>query len=234
MTQYGSRIERLGSGLALAEVVADLVAVAVTDGLRQHRHASLVFSGGGTPAIYLPRVALLTLPWDRVRVLLSDERWVGEDSPYSNTAMLRRLLLSRPGPAQADFIAFKNAALTASDGLSTARAGLPPLAEPHRLVLLGMGNDGHIASLFPGTPRLAELLAPENTERIVAVSAPAAASPHLERISLTLAEIMRSERVVLVLQGAAKLQVLERAWTSADPLRTPVVALGDVEVLWSP
>lgn len=58
--------------------------------------------------------------------------------------------------------------------------------------------------------------------------------PKIERISLTLAEIKRSERVVLVLPGEAKLEVLKRAWQSAGALQTPVVALGEVEVLWCP
>ena len=111
---------------------------------------------------------------------------------------------------------------------------MPPLDQRYDLVLLGMGDDGHFASLFPGTPRLAELLSLDNAERVVAVPPPTTANPAIERISLTLAEIRRSERVVLVLQGAPKLEVLKRAWQSADALQTPVFALGDVEVLFCP
>jgi 6-phosphogluconolactonase len=111
---------------------------------------------------------------------------------------------------------------------------LPAVDRRYDLALLGMGNDGHFSSLFPGTPRLAELLSLDNRERVVAVPPPTTASPAIDRISLTLAEIRRSDRVVLVLQGAAKLEVLKRAWQSADAMQTPVVALGDVEVLWCP
>ena len=231
---YCPRIERLKGTQALADAVAGVVAAAVTQGLQRCEYASLVLSGGGTPEIYLPHVASLALPWDRVRILLADERWVGGDSPHSNTAMLRRTLLSQPGPAQARYIPLKNDSPTAEEGLKQIRSGLPPLDQPYSLALLGMGNDGHFASLFPGTPRLAELLSPDNTERVAAIPAPTTASPYVERVTLTLAEIRRSERIVLVLQGGAKLEVLERAWQSADALAMPVFALGQVEVLWCP
>ena len=233
-TGYGLRIERLRSGEALADAVVGLVATAVSQGVQRHGRAGLIFSGGATPEIFLPQVGRLTLPWNRVSILLADERWVDEDSPHSNTAMLRRNLLSQPGPAEAHFIPLKNVAASAGDGVAVARSGLPPLDQRYDLVLLGMGDDGHFASLFPGTPRLAELLSLDNTERVVAVPPPTTAKPAIERISLTLAEIRRSERVVLVLQGAPKLEVLKRAWQSADALQTPVFALGEVEVLFCP
>ncbi len=233
-TVFSPRIERLRNTQALADAVAGLVAAAVLHGVQRHGRASLIFSGGGTPELFLPRIAGLDLPWNKVSILLADERWVDEDSPHSNTAMLRRTLLSQPGPARANYIPLKNASVSAAAGVAIVRSGLPPLDQQYDLVLLGMGNDGHFASLFPGTPHLAELLSPENTERVVAVPPPASADPKVERISLTLAEIKRSERVVLVLQGAAKLEVLNQASQSAYALQTPVCALGNIEVLWCP
>ena len=232
--QSGPRIERLASPAALADAVAGVVAASVSEALQRNDRASLVLSGGGTPEIYLPQVASLALSWGRLSILLADERWVDEDSPHSNTAMLRRTFLSKPGPSQATYIPLKNPSPTAADGLTSLRAALPALDQPYSLVLLGMGNDGHFASLFPGTPRLAELLSADNTERVAAIPAPTTASPHVERVSLTLAEIRRSERIVLVLQGTGKLDVLQRAWDAADALTMPVFALGEVEVLWCP
>jgi 6-phosphogluconolactonase len=231
---HGPRIERLKSPSALADAVAGLVAAAITQGLQRRGKANLVFSGGSTPEIFLPPLASLATDWAAVTIMLADERWVDEHSPMSNTAMLQRTLLTQPGPAKAHYISLKNGAATAAAGLGAARAALPPVSERYDLVLLGMGNDGHIASLFPGTPRLAELLSPLNSERVAAIPAPTTASPHVERISLTLAELKRSERVVLVLQGESKLDTLKRAWQLADPLQMPVYALGDVEVIWCP
>jgi 6-phosphogluconolactonase len=156
---------------------------------------------------------------------------VNESSADSNTAMLRRCLLSAPGPSRARYVALKNAAPTAALGVAEARAALPPPGEPYDLVLLGMGNDGHFASIFPGNPRLAELLSRGNEERVAAVPAPTTAQPAVERITLTLAELKRSERMVLVIQGQAK---LDRLRAANDAIATPVAALGDVEVFWSP
>jgi 6-phosphogluconolactonase len=215
----------------LAGRVAEAVRAAVLGAIAARGHANLVFSGGSTPEAFLPAVALLDLPWERVNVLLADERWVDESSADSNTAMLRRCLLSAPGPSRARYVALKNGALTAALGVAEARAALPPPGEPYDLVLLGMGNDGHFASIFPGNPRLAALLAPDNDERVAAVPAPTSAQPAVERITLTLAELKRSKRMVLAIQGQAKLDRLQAA---NDAMATPVAALGDVEVFWSP
>ncbi len=231
--QPSPQIMRQPTAAALAETVATIVADAVNAGITQRGHANLVFSGGSTPELFLPFVAALNLPWQQVNITLADERWVDEDSPYSNTAMLRRTLLQHTTPP-ANFIPLKNAAATAAAGAAAIRAGLPPIDQHYDLVLLGMGNDGHFASLFPGTPRLAELLSPTNTERIAAIPAPRTAAPAVERISMTLAELKRSERLVLVLQGETKLNVFKRAYSMADELQAPIVALGDVEVIWCP
>ena len=126
-TGYGPWIERLPSVAALAEAVAERVETAVSQGVRRQGRASLIFSGGGTPELFLPRVAGADVPWNKVNILLADERWVDGNSAYSNTAMLRRTLLTHAGPAQAKFVPLKNAAASATEGVETARSGLPPL-----------------------------------------------------------------------------------------------------------
>jgi 6-phosphogluconolactonase len=148
--------------------------------------------------------------------------------------MVRRCLLFHDGPAKARFVPLKNTALNASAGVAVARATLPALDDRYDLVLLGMGNDGHFASLFPRSAHLEDLLAPDNTERVAAVAPPDTATPRFERMTMTLAEIRRSDRVVLVLQSDAKREVLDRAWRVADPIVMPVFALGAVEVYWCP
>jgi 6-phosphogluconolactonase len=228
------RVTRFALAQDLAQAVARAVAAAVQSGVRARGRASLVLPGGSTPESFLPAVAALPIPWEKVDVLLADERWVGEDSPDSNAAMLRRHLLSAPGPSRARFVPLHNDAPTAALGVEAARAALPSSGQPYDLVLLGMGADGHFASLFPGSPRLAALLAPGNTERVAAVPAPASAAPAVERITMTLAELRRADRLVLVLQSQRKLDALAGAFAAGDPMRTPVVALDDPEVFWSP
>jgi len=218
---------------ALADAVAQLVSTAVKDGLAQRGRASLVLSGGGTPALFLPRVAALDLPWERVTITLADERWVDERSPHSNAAMIRRLLLARDGPARARFIPLYNGAASAREGVEQTRAALPAAEVPWDLVLLGMGEDGHFASIFPHAARTAELLAPDNAERVAAVPAPVTVPPPVARITMTLAELRRSSRLALVLQSQRKREVLAAAFAAGDPRETPVVALGAPDVLWS-
>jgi len=72
-TGCGPKIERLQNAQALADAVTALVKTAVLRGVQRHGHANLIFSGGGTPEIFLPRVACLSLPWDQVSIVLSDE-----------------------------------------------------------------------------------------------------------------------------------------------------------------
>jgi 6-phosphogluconolactonase len=230
----GPNVHAVADAAALAAEVARLVATAVRQGIERRGRATLVLSGGSTPEIYLPRVAELDLPWERVSITLTDERWVDETSPHSNAAAIRRLLLAHPGPSRARFIALQNPAATARAGIVAARAALPPADVPYDLVLLGMGGDGHFASIFPFAPRTASLLALHNEERLAAVPAPATALPAVERITMTLAELRRSERLVLVIQSADKRRALADAYAAGDPLAKPVVALGNVDVLWSP
>ncbi|HET7772525.1 MAG TPA: 6-phosphogluconolactonase [Burkholderiaceae bacterium] len=228
------RIERFKSVQALSDAVAGRVAGAVMQGVQARGAAQLVFSGGSTPEVFLPQVASLDLPWEKVTVMLADERWVDEDHPHSNAAMLRRTLLSHEGPSRAKFVPLKNNAPSAGAGVGALRAGLPSSLHRHDLVLLGMGNDAHFASLFPGTPGLAALLDPANTDRLVAIPAPTTAAPAIERISMTYAELMHARSVALVIQGQTKLTVLENALRGADPIATPAAALQDVDVLWCP
>jgi len=223
------RWRRFADREELAAEVATAVEAAVKRGVSRRGHASLVISGGSTPEAFLPGVARLELPWKQVSILLADERRVPEDSVHSNTAMLRRVLLSAPGPSRARFVS-----LIGSPDLASVRARLPQSDVPYDLVLLGMGSDGHFASLFPGSPRLAELLAPDNAERVATVPAPTTAKPAVERITMTLAELTRADRVVLVIQGQEKRAVLEEALAHGDRIATPVVALGGIEVFWGP
>lgn len=233
-TRHAPRITRFADAPSLARAVAKAVADAVRSGVVARGRASLVLSGGSTPEAFLPAVAALPLPWESVSILLADERWVDEHSPDSNSALVRRCLLAAPGPSRAWFVPLASAAATAAIGAVTARAALPPADEPYDLVLLGMGNDGHFASLFPANPRLATLLDPGNRERVAAVPAPATATPAVERLTMTLAELRRSNRLVLVIQSPRKLEALLAAYAGGNAMATPVVALGEVEVFWCP
>ncbi|MBL8524676.1 MAG: 6-phosphogluconolactonase [Betaproteobacteria bacterium] len=229
-----ARVSRCSSVADLAAAVAERFAVLIQQAIADRGRASIVLSGGRTPESYLSAIAAGALPWQRLDFFLSDERWVDEDSPYSNAALIRRALLARDGPSKAHFTAMKNSAATAASGVAAAVAALPPLEQHYDLALLGMGADGHFASLFPGMADLARWLESDNAERLVAVPAPSTAPPPIPRLSMTAAEIKRSRNIVLVLQGKEKMRVLEQAAIEGDVLALPVRALGEVEVIWCP
>ena len=228
------RLDRQPTIAGLADAVAAVFTNSVKQGIAARGRAAIVLSGGRTPEIYLPRLASLDLPWQQIIFFLSDERWVDESSPHSNAAMLKRVLLSHDGPSRSRFVPLWNAAANTEAGLKLARSSLSPIDEPYDLALLGMGGDGHFASLFPGMPLLSQWLSDDNTERLVAVPPPATAPPPIARASMTAAEIKRAARIVLVLQGQEKLRVLDMAMQAGASLELPVRALASVEAIWCP
>jgi len=228
------RLDRQPSIAGLAEAVSAVFAAAVMQGVAARGSAAIVLSGGRTPEVYLPRLAALDLPWQQITFFLSDERCVDESSAYSNAAMVKRLLLSHDGPSRARFVPLWNDAASAGLGLAGAQTSLLPPDRPYDLALLGMGTDGHFASLFPGMPLLAQWLGGDNAGRLAAVPPPTTAPPPIARVSMTAAELRRAVRIVLVLQGAEKLRVLNMAMQEGSSLELPVRALGSVEAIWCP
>jgi 6-phosphogluconolactonase len=196
-----------------ADAAAEAIAAAVAAGLSARGRASLVMTGGRTPGSIYDRLARLPLDWSRVWITLSDERCVPEDSPASNTRLLRERLLVG----------------------SAAGASLVPLGRvaemprPFDLVLLGMGEDGHVASLFPGNPALAEGMA----GRTPTVNVPAGqgVSPAEDRVSLSMPTLLDARQIVIFITGEAK-----RAMVQRDGLPVSAVLAGPapVRVIWSP
>lgn len=185
--------------------LADTLAGQLGDFLRRRERVSLAVPGGTTPGPVFDVLSGIDLDWARVTVLPTDERWVEEDSPRSNARLIReRLLVGRA--AAAEFVS-----LIADE--PTPEAALPALAEavrPHlplSVLLLGMGEDGHVASLFPGADRLAEALA-EAAPPVVAVRAPGVPEP---RVSLSAPVLRAALSVHLVITGAAKRAVVDAA-----------------------
>jgi 6-phosphogluconolactonase len=225
-------IRRFDNPAALCNAITEVADDALRSGVAQRGTASLVLSGGSTPALYLPQIAALDLPWDRVGTTLADERWVAPDHEWSNERFLQGHFFAHAPAARAGFVPLFTADAPLTDALGPRGDAVAALAHPYDLVLLGMGNDGHTASLFPGMPGLAQALNSENPTRLVAVPPPTTAAPAVPRISMTVAELQRSRRSLIVLQGTQKLETLERAWQSGDALRFPVRAMTNAQVFW--
>lgn len=169
--------------------------------------ASLVVSGGTTPAPIYAALAERPLDWDRVTILLSDERWVSPDDSASNEAMLRKTLLVSHAES-ATLLPMYDETLTPEERCDRLSTEISRLSLPFASCLLGMGADGHFASLFPDSSNLAEGLHGHST----AIAVHTAASEHL-RLSLTLATLLNSSEIVLVIFGDDK----RRVFDSDDP-----------------
>lgn len=220
---------------ALAQALAAHVAEALRARIASHGAASLAVSGGRTPARFLEVLSGAPLDWAKVTVTLVDERWVPETSDRSNAALVRTHLLRGPAAA-ARFIPLYTGAATPEDGLAAAHAALADLPRPLTVVVLGMGDDGHTASFFPGAATLAAAIDPRTDADLIAVHAPAAGEP---RITFTLGPLVGAQALFLHIEGAGKQAVLDAAREPGDPAERPIRAIllhspRPLDVLWCP
>jgi 6-phosphogluconolactonase len=221
------------------ETAAAALAARVAGGLREalqlRGKASLVVPGGRTPSALFRALRRWEMDWAHVQVTLSDERWVPESHVDSNAALVRRELLAEHAGG-ATLVPLHNGAPSAAAGADASWRDLAMLARPFDVVVLGMGEDGHFASLFPGSPRLADALDVRAPAACVAMRAPVAPT---DRISLNLAALKDARRLFLLVSGEGKRVLIESASQSAPEASLPVAALlalrqPEPEVYWAP
>jgi 6-phosphogluconolactonase len=218
-----------------ADAAAEAAAGALVAQLAPPGPRHLMVTGGRGPGPVYDRLARTDLDWSRVTVTLSDERFVATDAPESNEKLVRERLLRRHAAA-ATFVPLKGQGPTPADDAAAADAKVSDLL-PFYAALLGMGDDGHIASLFPSTPDVAALVSPDAERCVVGVEVPGLA-PYLPRISLTGRAIFASKLIVLLTSGTGKKALIERVQT--DPAFAPPIAAlirqtrTPVRLLWSP
>lgn len=195
-------IETYASTAALADACAHAVADLLRDGLERRGRASLVGTGGRSPAPTYDALSAMALDWARVIVTLSDERCVDPNSPDANVGQLRGHLL-KDRAAKARLLPLWPA--PEADALQALM--------PFDAVLLGMGEDGHVASLIPGMANLADGMTTDDL--LIDVEA-GVGKPPVPRISLTLSALMQSRAIFLLIAGEAKRQVIARALAGED------------------
>lgn len=197
--------------------------------------ASLVVSGGRSPARLFEILRAQPLEWNRVCVALADERWVGAEDSASNERLVRDVLLKEHAAA-ARFHGLKNGAPTPDLGAVSAWETFARVPRPFDAVILGMGDDGHTASLFPGSPNLPSALNRAAAAGCVGMWSPAAPHP---RLSLNLSALLDSRRVVLLITGESKWRTFTDACAAGPVEEMPIRAVlrqsrTPVDVMWSP
>jgi 6-phosphogluconolactonase len=220
---------------ALARTLSDQLAANLRIAIAARGLASLVVSGGKSPIKLFELLRIETLDWSRVCIALADERWVDPTDPESNEKLVRDYLL-KESAAAARFIGLKNAAPTPDLGAVSAWETFARVPRPFDAVVLGMGDDGHTASLFPRSPNLASALNPAAIAGCVGMRSPVAPHP---RLSLNLSALLDSRRIVLPLGGAQKWKTYCAASGDGPAEEMPIRCVlrqrqTPVEVMWAP
>lgn len=235
MSSHWVHEHRFPDPTALAHALSGEIKVDLEEAVAVRGTASLIVSGGRTPRLLFEQLRTERLDWNKCFITLSDERWVEVMSSDSNERLVREALLQEAASA-ARFIGLKNPAPTPEAGADWAWRALSRMPRPYDVVVLGMGEDGHTASLFPGSLGLAKALDATAAPGCVAVNALKA--PHA-RISLNAAALLDARRIVLHIEGETKWQVYQRARAVGPAAELPVRAILQqrevpVDVYWSP
>ncbi|GHC18209.1 6-phosphogluconolactonase [Aidingimonas halophila] len=214
----------------LAQQLAESVAEALRTDLASRERALLVVSGGSTPVPFFQALATKDLAWDRIDITLADERWVDAFADDSNARLVNEHLLTGPASA-ANFVPLTSDDATPEQGAEVVNERIENLDWPASVVILGMGGDGHTASLFPDSQELG--LALSTDEAVVAVRSPGQPQP---RITLSAGRLHQAQRHILHLTGEEKRVVLGRALAGDDVRELPIRAFlaCPLAIYWAP
>jgi 6-phosphogluconolactonase len=200
----------------VAKAAAELFVEATAGAVAARGRASVALTGGSTAAPLHAELQKWTVPWDRLEIFFTDERAVPPDHPLSNYRIAEVQILGRARPERIHRLRGEakdlDAEATRAAADLRATLGTPPRLD---LVLLGLGPDGHILSLFAGVPGSAD----RGDDALVRhVAAPEHVEPKVPRLTLTPFMVVTARTVVLQVSGAKKSQVLARALKGADDL----------------
>jgi len=208
----------------------------LSQGLAENSKASIALSGGSTPApLYESLAQSSAVDWSAMEVTLSDERYVPVDHADSNEAMIHRTLLRGPAAA-ASFVSLMQSTDSAEQAAQISSDSLAKMQLPLDLLILGMGNDMHTASLFPDAAELQQAMSPEQQQLCLAIHP---ASSEYPRLSMSLNMLLNSREIVLLITGEDKYETLQKALASESTEQAPIAAILQqstvpVHIYWSP
>ncbi|MEW6982968.1 6-phosphogluconolactonase [Colwelliaceae bacterium 6471] len=200
--------------------LADKVANILTKAVASKGHASIAVSGGSTPKGFFNLLSQKELPWKKITITLADERWVNIDDEASNTRLVFENLIQNKA-SDAKFFHLKQGERLCEEMLADLNLAAKSSLLPFDVLILGMGEDGHTASLFPCSEQISVALAPDNEKALMKVVPKTA--PH-ERITFTFTSLISSENTFLHISGLNKKAVLDKAILGDDILSMPIRA----------
>lgn len=213
------------------------LAQCLTDGIKQDGHAVLMVSGGSSPAPAYKYLSSLDLAWEKISVAMVDERWVDKTHEKSNEQFIKSTLLQDKA-AKAPFITMKNDAETAEQGQADCQKEYAALKQTFDVIILGMGPDGHTASLFPHAEGLKHAL--ETSDIVAPINAIKSdvTGDITERMTLTLQAIKQAKVIKLLISGEQKLAVYNETKAGDNIADMPLRAVlkqtqVPVEVYWT-
>ena len=211
--------------------VADRIASLVEARLANDDRANFVVSGGSTPGQCFSLLSKKPIGWQNVTVALSDERWVPSDHDDSNEKLVRELLLTNLAAA-GEVLSIYDAQVLVAERCESLQRAMPE--HGFACCMVGMGADGHFASLFPDADSLEVGLDPDGSAFYLPVGTAASSHP---RVTMTLGAMLQSDEIILLFFGAEKFDVYEQARSSASAF--PVAHLlaqkrTPVHVYWAP
>jgi 6-phosphogluconolactonase len=200
--------------------------------LKKKGRASMAVSGGRTPVQLFEELSRLGIDWAKVDLTLVDDRWVEPKNADSNELLVRTHFIKN-NASKVNFIPLKNDSNTAKEGQKQTEALLRNFTLPFDVVVLGMGSDGHTASLFPCSDELADGMDLNNPNYLISTSPKTA--PY-ERLSFTAKVIIDAKNVFLHLNGSSKLHTLESAMEYKDSSKMPIYKFleSGLNIYWSP
>ncbi len=206
-------------GDELAEAVAGDVAFIIESAIDARGSAVIALAGGSTPKPILEKLAEAKLDWKRVTIIPTDERVVAMTDPLSNVAMLARIFLPK-GARVIPLVSEKAADYKAAGAAASSR--LTDFHWPLDLVWLGVGKDGHTASIFPGPDYDDALNAPTERRMVGVMPDPLPQDAPVARITLTRAAIQAAKTIIIVITGDDKKVAVERAIKDGDSSPLPI------------
>ena len=228
LTEFTSRTD-------LDSTFANTLSKILADAIKYKGKASIAVSGGSTPKGLFELLSNTAIDWSKVTITLADERWVALDSPDSNTRLVHESLLQN-NAAKAKFFHIKQGDTLCDETLADLNLAANNNLLPLDILILGMGEDGHTASLFPCSDQIEQGLDENNSEALLRVQPKTA--PH-QRISFSFSSLSVSKNIFLHLCGDNKKTVLNQALTGDDIFEMPIRAFLkhpsiNTQIYWSP